>query len=205
MSYVNRARHRFSCIYTPIYNSFSLLASPLLPPSFLLLLPSFLMSCRFYAWLPSFFRPSLFPPSSLLLPPLRFPPSLCPVVSTTGSLPSPSFFRPSVSLRPRVLSFLRQDSPASIPRPAPIHPVRHLLEPLARLAPLQPPLRSQTTHKPPTNHRNITKSRKNFQKHLAESQKLTTFALAFENKPLGQEVLSETEAWERHSVTECVT
>ena len=153
--------------------------------SFALLFP-YQMSSPLLPRVLSFFTPG-FPRSVLLLPLL------------------PSFFRPSVSLLPRVLSFLRQDSPTSIPRPAPIHPVRHLLEPLARLAPLQPPLRSQTTHKPPTNHRNITKSRKNFQKHLAESQKLTTFALAFENKPLGQEVLSETEAWERHSVTECVT
>ena len=63
----------------------------------------------------------------------------------------------------------------------------------------------QTTSKPSTNHRKTTKTRKNFSKHLEEWKKLTTFALAFENKPLDQEVLSETEAHERHSVTERVT
>ena len=39
---------------------------------------------------------------------------------------------------------------------------------------------------------------KNFAKHLVVSQKLTTFALAFENKPLGQQVLSGAEARKRH-------
>lgn len=119
-------------------------------------------------------------PVSIQLLLLFPPPSSCPVVFTTGfpRIHPPSRPNPSRPPSPRT------SSPSS---------------------PSITTIRSQTTHKPPTNHRNITKSRKNFQKHLAESQKLTTFALAFENKPLGQEVLSETEAWERHSVTECVT